>query len=121
VSEHFVMTPSCAPPFLMTPSKDGNASSMPSPHRTSKHDGEAKNMWQDSTWYSIDCAALLESDTAESLALIKSAQRAIQDHVAELNVVSAGNAHERQALSEALDDLGILLEKGSESETTLWD
>lgn|SRR5262249_4570616 len=115
------MRPSRTPPFLLSPSTKAGPVAHASTQRTSKHDGEVKNVWQSSKWYSMYCAALLESKGAESLAWIASAQEAIQDRVAELNLVPAGNVHEMRALSEALDHLSILLEKSSESESTSWD
>ncbi len=73
-------------------------------------------------WYVIYCAAMLESDRNRALVRIESAQQAIQNRIAELRFVPAKSAREVSDLSNALTQLGILLEQlDYESEKTLWD
>jgi hypothetical protein len=73
-------------------------------------------------WYLIYCAAMLESDRNRALVRIESAQQAIQDRIAQLRFVPAKSGREVSDLSNALTQLGILLEQlDYENERTLWD
>ena len=73
-------------------------------------------------WYSVYCAAILESDRNKAAFQIACAQRAIQERVAELGVAPAATPREPQDLNHASTHLRILVENiDTENERIFWD
>ena len=74
------------------------------------------------SWYQAYFLAMVENDRSLALTRIESAQKAIQERVAELDRFTPADSREIQDLTNALIYLGILvMHVGGESESLLWD
>ncbi len=82
----------------------------------------SKRMVGTPQWYSLYCSAMLERDRSKASFQITSAEKAIEERVAELQVRPAAHGREKQDLNHAYQHLRILHRQiGRESEDVLWD